>query len=382
MLSLALHALVFLLLTLLQVPPEAGAAHGEGGSLYTAIREAADTERFGDDDEKALLEATTVPNLPDIPTPYFPDEEDPSEGQREEDAELEPLEDDEAAPFTVGTNPSLSSVDSSTGRNRQRMSPREMTESFTGTEARTANERAADYVRAQLGRGTGREGDPLRELTRADLLVVRGTFDHVGKVLDALRLPYLLVPARSMALSRAPDLDRHKVVFWNCGESLPREQQLVVARRIEKFVKKGGFLFTTDWSVGNLLMEAFPGYVQTHGPRRPLPETVIDIEPGEKQAGHELLEGVFHRGVQGRWWLEQASFDIQPLRQHVKVLIQSRELKELYGRDPAVAVTFPYGRGHVLHVMGHYYQEAGNLAGTVSAQRLALNFVLMRLARD
>jgi len=131
-----------------------------------------------------------------------------------------------------------------------------------------------------------------------------------------------------------------------------------------------------------VLMEAFPGYVQSHGPRRPLPETIVDIGPAKRQAGNELLEGVFHRGVQGRWWLEQASFDIQPLRRDVKVLIESPDLKDLYGRNPAVAVTFKYGRGRVLHVMGHYYQEAGNLAGTVSAQRLALNFVLMRITRD
>ena len=92
---------------------------------------------------------------------------------------------------------------------------------------------------------------------------------------------------------------------------------------------------------------------------------------------------MFHRGVQARWWLEQASFDIEPLRKRRStVLIESPDLEDLFGRNPAVAVTFKYGRGRVLHVMGHYYQEAGNLAGTVSAQRLALNFVLMRLAKD
>jgi hypothetical protein len=47
-----------------------------------------------------------------------------------------------------------------------------------------------------------------------------------------------------------------------------------------------------------------------------------------------------------------------------------------------VAATFHYGRGRVLHAVGHYYQEAGNLAGTIAAHRLALNFVLMRLAQD
>ena len=134
----------------------------------------------------------------------------------------------------------------------------------------------------------------------------------MGKVLDALRLPFLLVPARSMSLSNAPDLSRHKVVFWNCGESLPRDQQLIVTRRLKEFVGRGGFLFTTDWSVGNVLMDAFPGYVQTNGSAAPARRRrCVDIRAARKgQAGIELLEGVFHRGVQARWWLEQASFDI------------------------------------------------------------------------
>ena len=32
--------------------------------------------------------------------------------------------------------------------------------------------------------------------------------------------------------------------------------------------------------------------------------------------------------------------------------------------------------------MGHYFQAAGNIAGTMAVHRLALNFVLMRLEQD
>ena len=64
------------------------------------------------------------------------------------------------------------------------------------------------------------------------------------------------------------------------------------------------------------------------------------------------------------------------------VLIESPISRTCTVATPRWPSTFQYGRGRVLHVMGHYYQEAGNLAGTVSAHRLALNFVLMRLAND
>jgi len=381
MTSLALHALVFFVLTILQVAPDAGAEHGFGGTLQADLQQPADREQVTDD-EPMLPSEHPLPLLDELPLPQLPDEEDDVR-ERTDDAEsLEALPEDDPLPFTIGTNPSLRSVLSGTGRKRDRLSKGDLTEIFTEGDARSATEKAANYVRAELGRGTGREGDPLERLVRGDLLVVRGTFDHVGKVLEALRLPYLSVPARSMTLSDAPDLSRHKIVFWNCGESLPEEQQRIATRRIREFVKGGGFLFTTDWSVGNLLEHAFPGYLDTHGPRSPLPETVIDIAPGPGRADHPLLRGVFLSGVQGRWWLEQASYDVLPTRSDVTVLIESRDLEKVYHRSPAVAVTFAYGRGRVLHVVGHYYQEAGNLAGTISAQRLALNFVLMRLGED
>ena len=125
------------------------------------------------------------------------------------------------------------------------------------------------------------------------------------------------------------------------------------------------------------------GSALAQGARAPLQEMVVRIKPVPSRKRHPLLQGVFHPGVQGRWWLEQASFDmIVQKPQEVTVLIESPDLEELFGRSPAVAATFDYGQGRVLHVLGHYYQEAGNLAGTVSAHRLALNFVMARLQAD
>ena len=64
------------------------------------------------------------------------------------------------------------------------------------------------------------------------------------------------------------------------------------------------------------------------------------------------------------------------------VLIESPALRDQFNRSPAVAATFHYGRGRVLHTMGHYYQEAGNLAGTIAGHRLALNFILEKMKSE
>ena len=238
-------------------------------------------------------------------------------------------------------------------------------------------------MRAQLGRGRGTEGHALDGLVKNDILVVDGSFDRIGRVLNALQLPYTLVTPLALSLEKAPPLEQHKLVFWNCGESLPPERRAVAARRVREFVRRGGYLFTTDWAISNIIAHAFPEFLDTSGPVAPLPETTVDIEPAQGQARHPLLRGVFLPGTQGKWWLEQASFDVKVRRgRDVTVLIESKELQEEFRREPTVAVVFPYGRGKVLHVMGHYYQEEGNMAGTIAAHRLALNFVLMRLQAD
>lgn len=82
-----------------------------------------------------------------------------------------------------------------------------------------------------------------------------------------------------------------------------------------------------------------------------------------------------------RWWLEQASFDVDVLRRDaVEVLAEAPALaRQPKARGTAIALTFAVGRGRVLHVVGHYYQQKGNVSGAMGAQRLPLNFVRMRL---
>ncbi len=372
------------MLTLLQTTETPGAKDGqEGGTLQAALQNASDHLDYAESphDDIEELDAPDIPEVPDevvIPDPETPEKEKSEEGQH-----LEELLDDSPLPFPVGVNPSLSSVKAGEGTARPRLAPAELKQPFSKGDAANTNRKASEFILSDLGTGTGRRGSPLDSLARADLLVVDGAFDKVGKVLYTLQLPFLRVSPVALSLPKAPDLSQHKVIFWNCGESLPPDRRKLATRRLRAFVKDGGYLFTTDWSVSNVILEAFPGFLDTSGPRAPLSECVIDIHPARGQKLHPLLKGVFPRGAQGRWWLEQASFDVKILKPSaVTSLIESTELKELYGRSPVVAATFPYGHGRVLHVMGHYYQEEGNLAGTISAQRLALNFILERLAKD
>jgi hypothetical protein len=323
----------------------------------------------------------------EIPEIDFP-EETPPESPVPETRETLPVlgsaeGEDYASPMDVGLTPRLSAIGAQTPRRRVPTPQVNLAEPFKESEAAAATDRAAGLIRAEIGTGKDGHAYALDRMRKEDLLVVRGGFDHIGRVLDALKLPYTLVLPHQVAHAKGTDLQQHKVVFWNCGEASPRDQQNEITRKVRQFVERGGYLFCTDWAVAHLVVPAFPGFVGTSGRDNPLPETVVAIEPDEQHAGDPLLDGVFRPGVNGSWWLEQASFDLKVLKSDVvDVLVRSPELKQRFGRGDAVAVTFPYGRGRVLHVLGHYFQKQGDLAGTVAAQRLALNFVLQRLAQN
>jgi hypothetical protein len=384
--SLAFHLLVLFLLALIQTgaPRTPPSTHG-------SLRASVDTETL-DPDEQARdtkldhLQAPEDPLpgldklVPDDPkeTPELPPAP-PSSPFEEEDVVR-----DVRAPPDIGVMPGLNATSHRTRRlSRTRVDPRK---AVTKANAGSSNEESARAVREQVGRGPGGRGGALDRLDADDLLVVTGTFDHIERVLDALRLPYTKRAPWSLVMPRPEDFRHYKVVFWDCGEGLGPRRMTQIGKRLERYVRDGGYLFTTDWGVANVLPYAFPGYLDTDGDDRQvghLPPMVLKIRPARGARDHPLLEGVFHRGVQAEWWLEQASFPIIVKRpDKVTVLIEGPALQEQYRRSPAVAVTFNHGRGRVLHAMGHYFQEAGNLAGTMSAHRLALNFVLMRLDQD
>jgi hypothetical protein len=238
----------------------------------------------------------------------------------------------------------------------------------------------ADHLRERLGIGRGGAGQALAHLKADDVLVVQGEYDHHEHVLRDLQIPYRTMGHYEPRFVSGEALRRPRFVFWNCGNDPPRRVLDRIAPHLRAFVERGGYLFTSDWVLAHVLGRTFGDLVGTHGTSTALPEMVVDIRPGPGKASHPLLEGVFHAGVQGRWWLEARSVDcVVKKPDAVEVLVESPELATRHGVASAVAVTFTHGSGRVLHVVGHYDQEEGNLAGVVAAQRLALNFLLMSL---
>lgn len=205
-------------------------------------------------------------------------------------------------------------------------------------------------TRRRLQREAPESDEALRAVERADVVVVRGCYDQVERVLDALELPFTaIVPASLDRIELRPE----QLLVVNCpGEVAPQARG-----RIADFVASGGSLFTTDWALRHVIEPCFPGVLAYN--ERATRDEVVRIEV--RAHDNPFLRGVLDDGDDPQWWLEGSSYPIRILQpERVEVLLASRELGERYGESP-VAVLFRHGEGEVLHMISHYYLQRTEL---------------------
>ena len=240
------------------------------------------------------------------------------------------------------------------------------------------NRRASDYLRNSMG-GRGGMSGLLKRLSKDDLLVARGHYDKCEETLHLLKLPHDNVP---MTRLDRTDLEGRKVLIVNCSNETLAKKTI---ERIRQFVKDGGYLLTTDWAVANVLEPAFPEYLRPlrrNGRKVITPDEVISIRGARGVKRNVIMKGTPIADGTAKWWLEESSFPFEVLKKNaVDVLIESDDLKERYGVS-SVAVTFRFGKGRVLHMLGHIYQMEGNLKGAFSTQRMMANFLIAAIRKQ
>ncbi len=202
----------------------------------------------------------------------------------------------------------------------------------------------------------------LDTLEASDVVVVRGQYDHVESVLEALEMPHTLAqPAQLNSLRLRPE----QLLIVNCpGQVGPRS-----IATIRDFVSRGGSLFTTDWALRHVIEPAFPGVI-AYNERRTADEVVrIEVREGND---NPFVSGVMDGADDPQWWLEGSSYPIKVLTpERVEVLITSKELGERYGESP-VAVTFREGDGEVFHMISHYYLQRTELRNARHSQAASM----------
>ncbi len=243
-------------------------------------------------------------------------------------------------------------------------------ENFGKDDAGRANAAAAGKLNGDPFTRSLVNGLRLRTTDR-NVKVVAGDYDHGELVMTALGLGHGTLSSDDLARN-APDQEI-RAIFYNCTGKPASPRTL---ENLERWVRDGGYLFTSDWGVENVVEKAFPGYLKSlrDGARLVMtPDTTITftIAPGK----HQLLAGLPPEAETSRWWLEDSSILFSILKpESVEVLAVSAELDRKYG-SKLVAVTFPHGKGRVVHALGHMFQREGNLRGAYAMQRLLLNFL-------
>ena len=203
-------------------------------------------------------------------------------------------------------------------------------------------------VRERMERENPEDVEILDSITESDIVCVRGTYDHIHLVLNAIGVPFAHISPEQLLRM---DLKPEQTVYVNCPSSFPAE----AARKLSGFVEAGGMLITTDWALKHVIEVAFPNTVRYNG--RASGDEVVSVEIVDKN--DDILKGFIDQEKDAApvWWLEGASYPIEILNKaKVKVLVRSDELKRKYGADPVI-ISFEWGKGIVYHMISHFYLQ-------------------------
>jgi len=209
----------------------------------------------------------------------------------------------------------------------------------------------------------------LKKVSESSIIIVAGSYDRVETVLDMINVPYVLIqPEEVGQIELKPD----QILIINCPGNI-YEGALT---KILTLVKQGGFLFTTDWALTNVLENILPKYVKYN--QRPTGDDCVAVQVVDKT--NKFLEGLFKADEEPIWWLESSSYPIEILdKKEVKVLVTSREMEKKYGEAPIV-ITFDFGDGGtVLHMTSHYYLQRAELR-TERHKKSAKDYVQSEMA--
>lgn len=213
-------------------------------------------------------------------------------------------------------------------------------------EMRAANSAASVLLNERMKRDRPTDFAILKKVKESEIVVVRGSYDHVETVLSAVKVPHLVINPEDL---ERVELNGGQLLLINCPGTLSDK----AIEKVRKFVNAGGFLFTTDWSLQNVLERAFPGIVEYT--RKPTNDDVVAVRVLKQD--HTFLQHVKSARDNPKWWLEGSSYPIRILdKKKVEVLMESDEMKRKYGESP-IAIHFKHGDGQVLHIVSHYYLQ-------------------------
>jgi hypothetical protein len=195
--------------------------------------------------------------------------------------------------------------------------------------------------------------EQLQAISPGEIVVVKGTYDHIETILDTMKVPYDYIQPGEMATHNGG-----RVMFINCrtyGEGKSPQAA-------KDFVEAGGRMVTTDWAV-SLLTHAFPKRLHK---TMETGDDVVEIQCSTDIA--RRLVGLNYAQCHPKWWLEGSSH-IYDIGNGVVPLITSAEMEDRYGK-PYVMVGFAEGKGEVFHFISHLELQRTHLRSKADKEGL------------
>jgi hypothetical protein len=194
----------------------------------------------------------------------------------------------------------------------------------------------------------------MRQYPEDRILVVRGSYDHIEKILNEAKVPYTGIknfPDKE-DLQQGGKYSKSRVMFVNCdgcyhgafeGKNLSGKNKSALIN----FVSQGGRMITTDWA--QAVVKYLFGKIWAK-------EDVTGDEVVKCKFSSDLaakLSGITYGNAKPNWWLEESS-DIIHYRSNSGIveLVESEELEKKYG-SKHIAIGFQYGEGEVFHFVSH-----------------------------
>lgn len=231
---------------------------------------------------------------------------------------------------------------------------------------------AADLLHKRLQNERPQDKALLDAVKGREVVVVRGSMDHIEEVLRAARIPHTVIDPGQVA---AAELTNSMVLMVNCPGVMPDGG----LKRVERFVRAGGLLYTTDWALANVVQKAFPNTIAHNGASTG--DEVVPVLVDEK-ADNLMSQMLLTKSDEPQWWLEGGSYPIKILDpKKVKVLAHSNVMGKRYGASPVV-VRFPYEDGQVIHVVSHFVRQAATQGQKVAAKDANLEGLTEAQAKD
>jgi hypothetical protein len=134
--------------------------------------------------------------------------------------------------------------------------------------------------------------DILENLSESDVVIVKGEYDYIESVFDLVDIPYSLIEQHQVGLAK---LRPEQLVFVNCSGSIDEKG----IEYLREFVRKGGYLVTTDWALKNVLEQAFPGIVEFNG--KETGDEVVSVVV--KDWDNPIIKNTFRKEDEPAWWL-------------------------------------------------------------------------------